>query len=174
MALPANIRVNVRVPFPALVVGSGLITVTKNNGVWTIGFNPALIPIQNPLLNPGADGVLVYDAAAKMMVLASLQAVAGGARTQRSIKVVGNLPIVQADSILNINAVTDLVPVVPLSTTRNGAPLTFKNLIGSHTQTLTPTGADTFDGFANRPLVGGASMTLVPFNDGVNSGYGIE
>lgn len=37
MSLPANIRVNVRQPFPARVQGSGPITVSKVNGVWTIG-----------------------------------------------------------------------------------------------------------------------------------------
>jgi hypothetical protein len=37
VTLPPNIRVNLTVPFPAQVIGSGQITVTKNNGVWTIG-----------------------------------------------------------------------------------------------------------------------------------------
>jgi hypothetical protein len=36
MALPANIRVNLAVPFPAMVQGGGGIGVTKVNGVWTI------------------------------------------------------------------------------------------------------------------------------------------
>jgi hypothetical protein len=36
MALPANIRVNLSAPFPALVIGGGGIAVAKNNGVWTI------------------------------------------------------------------------------------------------------------------------------------------
>jgi hypothetical protein len=52
--------------------------------------------------------------------------------------------------------------------------LTFKNLPGSHVQTLTRTAPDTFDGQLTLALAAGASATLVPYNDGVNSGYGIE
>jgi hypothetical protein len=37
MAVVPNIRVNVGVPFPALVTGGSGITITKVNGVWTIG-----------------------------------------------------------------------------------------------------------------------------------------
>ena len=48
MALPANIRVNVRAPFPVRVVGSGLITVTKANGIWTIGLQPGAIVDPKP------------------------------------------------------------------------------------------------------------------------------
>ena len=36
--LPARIRVNATFPFPALVQGSGPVTVSKANGIWTIGF----------------------------------------------------------------------------------------------------------------------------------------
>lgn len=37
MVAVANVRVNTQVPFPAFVQGAGGITVTKVNGVWTIG-----------------------------------------------------------------------------------------------------------------------------------------
>ena len=37
MTIPANIRINTNFPFPALVQGSGGITVAKKNGIWTIG-----------------------------------------------------------------------------------------------------------------------------------------
>ena len=176
MALPANIRVNVRVPFPALVTGSGLITVSKANGIWTIGFNPALIAVQNPPVNAGADQAIVWDPVAKMLVLVPITyfQVVSSARTQRSIANAGNLPIVAGDSILNVNNVGDLAPIVPLASTRNGAPLTFKNLPGSHSQTLTRTAPNTFDGQNTLPLNPGASITLVPYNDGVNSGWAIE
>jgi hypothetical protein len=35
-SLPYNVRVNVNVPFPALVAGASGIKVTKQNGIWTI------------------------------------------------------------------------------------------------------------------------------------------
>ena len=37
MTLPANIRINVRTAFPSRVKGSGFVTVSKANGVFTIG-----------------------------------------------------------------------------------------------------------------------------------------
>jgi hypothetical protein len=53
MTLPANIRVNVRVPFPALVQGGAFVTVAKANGIWSITPNynllapaPAVTPTQ--------------------------------------------------------------------------------------------------------------------------------
>jgi hypothetical protein len=174
MSLPATIRVNVRAPFPALVTGSGLITVTKANGIWTIGFNAGLIAVQNPLVNPSSDLVLVWDATAKAMVLAPLATVVAAAPPQRSVKVAGDLPVRNTDSVLNMNPVTDLVPIVPLASTRAGARLTFNNLPNSHLQTLTRTAPDTFDGFNTLGLAGGTEITLRPYNDGINAGYKVE
>jgi hypothetical protein len=175
MTLPANIRINTSVPFPSLVTGSGPITVSKVNGKWTIGFNPALFGVQTlPLANQAGDYAFVYDSVAKALILVPLTAFSAGGRPQRSITSSANLPIVAADSILNINAATDLTAVVPAGASRAGAPLTFKNLPGSHIQTLQVSGMDTFDGQVTFPLAPGAAVTLVPYNDGVNSGYGIE
>jgi len=97
-----------------------------------------------------------------------------GVRPQRPITSGAALPITAGDSILNINATSDLTPTVPSYTTRAGAPLTFKNLPGSHVQTLMATSPDTFDGATFFVLQAGASVTLVPYNDTVNTGYGIE
>ena len=43
MNIPDNIRVNASFPFPALVQGSGPITLTKINGIWTIGYDGSLL-----------------------------------------------------------------------------------------------------------------------------------
>lgn len=40
MTTPPNIRVNFQVPFPSQVVGASGITVSKSNGIYTIGINP--------------------------------------------------------------------------------------------------------------------------------------
>jgi hypothetical protein len=44
MTLPASVRVNAAFPFPALVQGSGPITVTRLNGIWTLGFDSSIVP----------------------------------------------------------------------------------------------------------------------------------
>jgi hypothetical protein len=177
VTLPANIRINTSLPFPALAKGSGPVIVSKVNGIWTIGLSFGVLGVQSP--PPGnfpTDYLLVYDSIANTFFKMPLGALAtfGAGRTQRSITSSGQFPIQANDSILNINNLGDLVPIIPLASGRNGAPLTFKNLPSSHTQTLTRTSPDTFDGATTVSLIAGAAVTLVPYNDGVNAGYAIE
>jgi hypothetical protein len=179
MTLPANVRVNTSVPFPSLVKASGPITLAKASGIWTVGFNISNLGTQvPPSQNFPSDYLIVYDAVAgtffKMSITALANSIISGGRTQRSITSSGQLPLASNDSILNLNAATDLTPIVPLASSRNGMPFTFKNLPGSHVQTLTKTGSDTFDGLTTIPLAAGAAVTLMPYNDSVNSGYAIE
>lgn len=61
MTLPANIRVNVRVPFPALVQGAAFITVAKANGIWTIKPNYQLLAAAPSIT--ATQLVAVYDSA---------------------------------------------------------------------------------------------------------------
>jgi hypothetical protein len=63
MTLPANIRLAMQVPFPAMVTGTGPISITKQNGVWTVGFSSAAFGVQNPPPNSlmNTDYVLTYD-----------------------------------------------------------------------------------------------------------------
>jgi hypothetical protein len=106
-------------------------------------------------------------------VQTAIQQAGGGARPQRSVT--GAFSVLSSDSTININSPgSDLVPLIPAALSRLGIPLTFKNLPGSHAQTLTRTAPDTFDGLTTYTLNSGASVTLVPYNDGVNSGYAIE
>jgi hypothetical protein len=185
MALVPSIRVNPQAPWPTLVTGTGPITIAKQNGVWKVGFSIANLGAQiPPAVNYPTDYILVYDANAQAffkMPLTGIGAiVAGAGRTQRSITAGGNFPITGADSILNISNAADLTPPIPLAATRNGSPLTFKNKWNSHAQTLTLTNPDvlSFDGPAGAAttveLAPGASITLVPFNDGANAGWAIE
>lgn len=63
MAIPANIRVQVNVPFPAQVVGSGGIGVQKGNGIWTIFPNfGGLSLITGPsLTDPSLKQIWIFD-----------------------------------------------------------------------------------------------------------------
>jgi hypothetical protein len=48
MTLPASIRINAQFPFPSLVSSSGPITITKSNGIWTVGLQiNNLAPVPN-------------------------------------------------------------------------------------------------------------------------------
>lgn len=93
--------------------------------------------------------------------------------TQRSITSGANLPITTSDKILNVNVASPLTITLPLASSMGGISLAFKILIGSQSATFVPTGSDTFDTLTTLVGAAGQSVTFIPFNDGVNSGYAI-
>jgi hypothetical protein len=181
MTIPANVRVNASLPFPSLVYGTGPITIGKNNGIWTVGFTIAAFgSINPPVGNFPTDYLLGYDAVNNVFFKVSLSNLIssfGGFRNQRSVTAT---PIVIAgtDQILNCNIASAAACALPAAATRLGVPLTFKDLgqAATHNITLTPFGSETIDG-SNTPIVLNQNyqwVTLVPFNDGVNSGWMIQ
>ena len=83
-----------------------------------------------------------------------------------------DLPVSADDFILNVNVTSPLTITVPAASSCVGS-ITFKVVIGSAAVTLVPTGADTFDGATSLSPPTGLRFELIPFNDGVNSGYGL-
>ena len=182
MTLPANIRVNTAVPFPALVQPSGPITISKNNGIWTIGFTIAAFGTQVPLVgNYPTDFLLAWDAVNLTFfkvsitnLLSSIAITSGSARTQRTTTIT---PIVVAgtDQIISCNISSGPAAcTLPSAASRVGVPVTFKDLgqATAHNITLTALGGDTIDGAATYVINNNrAYVTLVPFNDGTNTGW---
>lgn len=180
MSLPARIRVNATFPFPSLVQGSGPISIAKSGGIWTVGYSVASFAIQAPPPgNLATDYVLVYDSVAKAFInvaLSSLGASGGTSRTQRSVTAT---PIVvgATDQILNCNIAALAACALPTAASRSGVPLTFKDLgqAAAHNITLTANGAEKIDGSSTYVLFNNyQTVTLVPFNDGVNAGWSVE
>ena len=177
MTLPANIRVNTLLPFPALVTGSGPISVTKVNGIWTINYAIENIPPGNPVgVQLNNDYLLVWDSVAQTFftVPMSFFGTAGTTQKQRSITS-GPVIIGPSDQILNLNLSSSLTITLPAYASRNGQPLTFKDVGNQATafpQTITAAGGETIDGFTTIPFdVNGESITLSPANDGLNTGW---
>lgn len=181
----ADIRINTQVPFPAMAKGSGPITLTKVNGVWTVGFTIAAFGSQNPPIgNYPTDYVLAWDDVNKTFFKISITNLVaavsniGGARNQRRATA---SPIVVAgtDQIINVN-IAGGAPTctLPAASTRLGIPLTFKDVGGNfaaHNLTITPAGGDLIDDLASIVLsVNRQSVTLVPANDGTSTGWMIE
>lgn len=100
------------------------------------------------------------------------------ARTQRRIASSADLPVRSTDSILNCSLSAPLAMTIPAASGRAGAPLTIKDVGGNfatNNVTLSRAGADTFDGLTTLVLKNiGMAVTLVPFNDGTSTGWGIE
>ena len=188
MTLPANIRLNLSVPFPALVQGSGPVTIDKRNGIFTLGFDIIDLNTGIPLpANFNDDYLIYYDAVLQSFLKVPFSSLPGVARAQRSIMTVLDLPITINDSILNVDLNTRpaLTIVLPAYGTRAGAPLTFKDVAGTwggaSTVTFETTAPDSIDGISHAALAGGAlkgtvnwqSFPFLPMNDGIHAGYGI-
>jgi len=182
MTLPANIRFNTAVPFPALVLGSGPVTISKNNGIWTIGFTITAFGTQVPL--PGnypTDFLMGWDAVNLTFfkvsitnLISSLNIQSGAARAQRTTTLTP-ITVAGSDSIISCNVSSGPAAcTLPSAASRLGVPVTFKDLgqATAHPITLTAAGGDTIDGQATYVLNNNrAYVTLVPFNDGTNTGW---
>jgi hypothetical protein len=100
----------------------------------------------------------------------------GAARKQRAVTT-SPIMVTPTDEILNCNIPAVATCTLPLASSRNGAPLTFKDLgqASTHNITITPAGSDHIDGLTSITLNNNyQAVTLVPFNDGVNSGWSVE
>ncbi len=181
MTLPANIRVNMSAPFPSKVKGSGPITIAKKNGVWTVGFSFLQLGTQiPPFANLNTDYLIFYDSLVDTVFrapLTSLASTALAARTQRSVTA-GPVAIAGNDQILNLNLGASLTITLPSYLVRSGVPLTFKDVgkqATAHPILIAALAGEFIDGMASIPLnVAGQGLTLVPANDGVNTGWSIQ
>ena len=181
MASPVNIRASSPIPFPALVVGGMPVTVTKKNGIWTLGFDIVDLTQRVPVASDlPVEFLIVYDSIIKTFFKVALNVLGvGGALLQRSVTA---SPIVVAanDQRINFNINAAAACTLPASATRNGIPLTFKDCGGhatAHPLVFSTTGGETMDGIAS----GGVSiatnyqeMTFTPYNDGVNTGWALS
>lgn len=174
-ALP-TLKMRVLPTFPSAVFGSGPVTVTKVAGVYTISFSVMLFSSALPAATDYAtDYLLVYDSVAGSFFRMPL--INFGQRTQRAV-VATPIVVSGTDQILNCNINADSTCALPAAATRNGVPLTFKDLghATAHNITITPNGTETIDGVnaAVKIVNDFGEITLVPFNDGVNTGWYIS
>lgn len=183
MTLPANIRVNAQLPFPSLVIGTGPITIGKANGSWTVGFTVnAFGSIVPPVPNYPTDFLFGYDALSGVFfkvsitnLIATINSTAG-IRNQRAVTATP-FSIGPTDQIINCRITSAAACTLPAASTRIGQSITVKDLgqATAHPITLTAAGADTIDGAATYVIANNFGwVTLVPFNDGTNTGWMIQ
>lgn len=184
MTLPANVRVNAQLPFPSLVYGTGPITIGKANGIWTVGFTIAAFgSIVPPVPNYPTDFLLGYDAVNSVFfkvsitnLISSINTSLGAARSQRYVTATP-IVITGNDQIINCKIMSAAACTLPSAAGRLGVPLTFKDLgqATSNHITLTASGGDSIDGAATYVISNNFGwVTLVPFNDGTNTGWTVQ
>ena len=159
MARLPKIRTNIGVPFPALVKGSGPITVTKVNGVWTVGYSIAGIFVQIPLPSAYAtDYVLIWDSVANTFARVSLATLIAGINAQApTFDFAPGDYNVTTETTLFINKAIPAAHNINLPTvaSRNGIPIIIKDCVGnaaSFVATIVPNGAERIDGLAALPI----------------------
>jgi len=181
MTLPASIRVNTLLPFPAQITGNGPIAITKFNGIWTIVYNPDNLATMTP--PPGdffVDTIVVHNSSTginfKMTLNDLVAAVTPVTATlnQRLITA-GPATTLPTDRIINCNCAAPTTITLPSYVAQAGIPLTFKDVAGlatSNNITITAAGGELIDGQATIVLdTDYESITLLPAFDGTSTGW---
>lgn len=175
--LPYSIRVNVNVPFPALVAGAAGIKVTKSKGIWTIAPDYTVFGQLQSVPDPSNTYVLVWNALTNVYALVQMAAVAGSKQT-KTLTGVGSFAspyaALPSDDVLIVkqgaaNAFTVTVDwsvrTKALTVVSGDTPANFANI------TITPKAGQTQMATANFSYIidsSGGSITLTPLPD--NSG----
>lgn len=156
MAVPVNIRANVRVPFPALVIANYPLTVAKANGTWT--FNIDVADIANSISNTVGGIPHNYRAV-----------------TVSPVTILGspNLDYYLGIDTIAINAAWNVQ--LPTAASRNTFALIFKDIAGKATTfpgTFTPAGGEFIEASSGPQTllnINHQSVTLIPVLQGRGS-----
>lgn len=165
MTLPANIRINVRAPFPSRVKGGAFIQVSKANGIFTISPNYEILApsvgisgTQILALQDLVTGAWSYINALSLIALNSIyrSSAGGGTITARSTDV----------TILVTGSPSSATTIqLPSSATRGGAPVSVKDLTynaSGHNINFAPALGETIDGFsAAAAITNGAAVISI-------------
>ena len=182
MGIPANIRLNVSFPFPAVVNGLAPVAIGKTNGIWNITLNVDALGVQAPPPSSfPTDYVIVWDSIAKTFFKMPLSAIGsggggGGSRLQRFVTA-SPIVIAPTDQVINSKIIGAAACQLPLASTRSGIPVTFKDLgaAAANPIAITTTAPDLIDGLSSF-IIGNnyQGVTFVPVTDGVNGGWAIQ
>ena len=172
MTLPANIRVNVRAPFPSRVVAGPGIALSKSNGIWTVGLDYADFASAPSLLS--TQEWAIYDTAAKTFSMISLpQLVVYLLTLQRVAVADANYALSAGVGFVAYTSLTAAraVSLLPAADYVAGAQITVAIESGQgsaiNTITLTPNGADTISGKSSAVLTGAYGYITIE-SDGVS------
>lgn len=153
MSLPANIRINARVPFPSLVQGAAYISLTKVNGIWTIAPNWTTLAQLSSISDPTLKEVIVYDIVSGQFNTVSLATLLTILSSNYRVVTSGTTVLSSDTTILvELASAAAINIVLPTSASRNGLPITVKDYngtaSGTYPITFVPASGETIDGFS--------------------------
>lgn len=177
-SLPYNIRVNVNVPFPALVAGAVGIKVTKQNGVWTISsdYNGFVKAANIP--DPANTYILVWNAVTGIFSIVPSSAVSASkiVKTLTGTGLfVSPYTALPTDDVLIVNQTTGAAYTINVDWSVRTNPLRIvdgKGDAAANNITITPSTGQTQLASVNYSYVidgNGGSITLTPLPNGTGA-----
>ena len=175
MSLPAALRVNANLNFPATVRGSGPVTIAKANGIWTVGFTIAqLAPM--PAGDPATRLVLIYDLTTQTFMQTTISnLIATATSGLRIVTAAGAVVIVATDQTILVNktvgAATDIN--LPTSASRAGVPVIVKDYkgdAGTNNIRFVANGVETLDGLS-QAAADAIGLTKITMGYGTRGAY---
>lgn len=151
MTLPAVIRVNVSIPFPALAQGAAFITLVKANGIWTITPNYQLLAQATGVT--ATQIIAVYDTGTGVWNYVNALGFGGGGSSYRTVTTTGLVTVLPSDTTILLQKGSSGASSIqlPQSAVRNGLPVTVKDMTyDAFTNHITwlPAAGEMLDGFS--------------------------
>lgn len=166
---PPVLKLKFITKFPANVLPSGFITISKSGLTYTFGADFSILGESSA---PDAPLIFVaQDIDTGGFVKVSLASLRG--QPVRVVTAAGAIDVTSQDVIIGVRKDTPAATIVNLLPAANASPLTVKDLAGNaaaNNITLTPNGSETIDGQASFVIDSNfAALTVRPLPDG--SGY---
>lgn len=170
-SLPYNVRVNVSVPFPALVAGANGIKVSKQNGIWTIAADYTVFPLVTTVADPTNSYTLVWNAVTGVFSLVLLSAIPT-LKAVKTLTAAGPYAALPTDEVLIVKQTAGAPFTVNVDWSVRSKPLRVvdgKGDAATNNITITPAAGQTQLASTNYSYVidgNGGSITLTPLADG--------
>lgn len=173
MTLPANVRVNIGAPFPSLVKGTGLVSIAKANGIWTVSLNFALLSQVQTAADAANTYVLAYDPLVGSTFFLALAGV-NNSKVVKVLTAAGPYAALPTDDVLIVKQTVGAPFTVNVDWSQRIKPLKIvdgKGDAAANNITITPAAGQTQLAIVNYSYTidgNGASIVLTPLPD--NSG----
>ena len=174
-SLPYNVRVNVNVPFPALVAGASGIKVTKQNGIWTIATDFTAFTQSTAVTDTVNTVLLVQNLITGMFFRVPINALSSFKNVKTLIGTGGTASpysAIPTDDVLIVNQTTGAPFTVIVDWSQRQNPLRIVDGKGdavTNNITITPFTGQTQLAALNFSYIidgNGGSITLTPLPDG--------